>query len=276
MPLLSTNTTGLPTGFQGGGGQAYTRQAQGNELVSTNLNRLLAGGSDYMQEARQSGLEVASGRGLLNSSIAAGSAQREAIRAGAPIAAGDAEANRQAAGENIQYLNQYEMADRANAAQVKVAQIGAGAQVQSARIGAESAMRQLEAQLGFAGQQADLNRAQEIMMTNLHFDQGLQEMAAQHGFDLDAMAGSAFYDLQNMAAIDQLNVRDMGMSFVMGSYNNYTQMMSNAMMGDFDTAAFARLVQSANNYLEGSIAFGSNLFGNFPPFEFNFTGYGDG
>lgn len=276
MPLLTTRTTGLPAGVSGGDGQAYTRNVQSNELSANHLGALLSGQSDYRRSARLRGTEFAASRLLGNSSIAAGASERAAIESAAPFALQGADAYGRAASENLGFLNQYEIADRQNETSIEVANIGRSATLGAARINADSAMRQLEAQLSFAGQQADLDRAQQIMMSNLVFDQNLQTMAAQHGFDLDAMAAGAFYDLQQIAAVDSLNVRDAGMSFIMGAYNNYTQMMGDAMMGDFDTAAFARLVQSANNYLSNSIAFGHNLFGNFPAFDFQFTGYGDG
>lgn len=54
-------------------------------MVTGVQNKLLASDSPYMQAARQSGLEYASKRGLLNSSIAGGASQRAAIEASNPI-----------------------------------------------------------------------------------------------------------------------------------------------------------------------------------------------
>jgi hypothetical protein len=54
-------------------------------VVSTNLNDLLSSGSRYIENARQRGREEAASRGLLNSSIAAGAAERSGIEASMPI-----------------------------------------------------------------------------------------------------------------------------------------------------------------------------------------------
>ena len=71
--------------------EAYTP-----ETVSENLTGLLAAESPYMQVAKLGGLQTAHKRGLLNSSIAAGAAQKAAIEAGYPIAAADAAAANEA------------------------------------------------------------------------------------------------------------------------------------------------------------------------------------
>ena len=71
--------------------EAYTP-----ETVSENLTGLLAAESPYMQVAKLGGFQTAHKRGLLNSSIAAGAAQKAAIEAGYPIAAADAAAANEA------------------------------------------------------------------------------------------------------------------------------------------------------------------------------------
>lgn len=49
------------------------------------LDQLLSGGGSYMQNAQRRGLEAAGARGLLNSSIASGAAQRSAVESSMPI-----------------------------------------------------------------------------------------------------------------------------------------------------------------------------------------------
>ena len=75
------------------------------ETVSGQLNTLLAGDSTYIQSARNAGLATANSRGLLNSSLAAGTAERAAIDAAAPIATSDANIYA-AAGQSAQGANQ--------------------------------------------------------------------------------------------------------------------------------------------------------------------------
>lgn len=61
-----------------------------DDSVTTKLNGLLASDSPYIAQARQAGVRDAGKRGLLNSSIAAGSAENAAIAAAAPIASQEA------------------------------------------------------------------------------------------------------------------------------------------------------------------------------------------
>lgn len=61
-----------------------------DDSVSGKLNGLLASDSPYIKQARQAGTRDAAKRGLLNSSIAAGSAETAAIAAAAPIASQEA------------------------------------------------------------------------------------------------------------------------------------------------------------------------------------------
>jgi hypothetical protein len=67
------------------------------DSVSGNLTGLLSANSDYIKQARSQGEKAAGRRGLLNSSIAAGSGQSAAISAALPIASQDASI---AAGKN--------------------------------------------------------------------------------------------------------------------------------------------------------------------------------
>lgn len=70
--------------------EATTRQVDPNELASTRLSGLIAQNSPYLQQARAGAMIGANDRGLVNSSIAQGSAQMAAINAALPIANADA------------------------------------------------------------------------------------------------------------------------------------------------------------------------------------------
>jgi len=58
----------------------------GTQMVQSSLQELLSPNSEYIQNARQRGLELAATRGGVNSSIAAGAAERSALEAAAPLA----------------------------------------------------------------------------------------------------------------------------------------------------------------------------------------------
>ena len=117
----------LPTGFWASAGGAYTRNTQDNELVSNNLNDLISNGSRYLDQARSGAMASAAGRGLGNSSYAAGNAEGAAIRAALPIAQGDASAFGAAATQNQDALNQILAANNANATSRANASTAAGA-----------------------------------------------------------------------------------------------------------------------------------------------------
>lgn len=57
-----------------------------NQLVETSLQSFLDPNSQYIQNARQRGMEVAATRGGINSSIAAGASERAAMEAAVPLA----------------------------------------------------------------------------------------------------------------------------------------------------------------------------------------------
>ena len=71
-----------------GSGQAATGYKPTDSLAN-NMGQLLNSDSLYMQQARQQGLNTAASRGLINSSIASGAAQQQAIAAALPIAQQD-------------------------------------------------------------------------------------------------------------------------------------------------------------------------------------------
>ena len=63
-----------------------TNLPSGTAMVQQSLQDFLNPNSQYIQNARQQGMEVAATRGGINSSIAAGASQRSAIEAAAPLA----------------------------------------------------------------------------------------------------------------------------------------------------------------------------------------------
>lgn len=78
---------------------------EAKSTVAGQLTSLLDQNSAYVQQARQQATEQASGRGLLNSTIAANQGQRAAIQSALPIAQQDAQtwANAQGARQQAEY-----------------------------------------------------------------------------------------------------------------------------------------------------------------------------
>ena len=73
------------------GASPEMRDVTQNETVAGQLNTLLSKESPYIKSARNRGMEVANSRGLINSSLAAGTSERAAIDAALPIAQQDAQ-----------------------------------------------------------------------------------------------------------------------------------------------------------------------------------------
>lgn len=95
-----------PPGTPGSLGLDFMRQVTPDELVRNQLQGLLDSNSPYMTNARLRGQEFANSRGMLNSSLAAGTSQRSALEAALPIAQSDADVYRAANEGNFQSLNQ--------------------------------------------------------------------------------------------------------------------------------------------------------------------------
>lgn len=83
-------------GIQPASGLDYVDENK--STVSGQLTSLLDSESPYIQQARLAGKEQAASRGMLNSSMAAGASQREAIKGALPIATQDAQTFAQAQG----------------------------------------------------------------------------------------------------------------------------------------------------------------------------------
>lgn len=70
--------------------EAQTGEVGEQSTVESRLTGLLSQNSDYMRSARTTGTQMANRRGMLNTSMAAGASQAEAIKAALPIAQQDA------------------------------------------------------------------------------------------------------------------------------------------------------------------------------------------
>lgn len=170
----------LPAGFQGSQNRAYTRDVQGNELMGQRLGALIAGNSAYMRNAVNRGREQAASRGMLNSSMAAGSAQRAAIEAASPIAAQEAQAYIQGASENQRWLNERASEiDRRMAAEASAR--GAGAQAGAM---AATALQSQRERLAFEGEQRGLDRTQALFMADRQLENQLELGEAEYGWNL--------------------------------------------------------------------------------------------
>jgi len=104
-PQATTTSYSAPAKAATQSYEAVSQDVTNDQLVSDQLTNLLDSDSPYIKQARQQGLLASHSRGLLNSSMSAGAAQGEAIRAGLPIAQQDANTYYSAATNNANAQN---------------------------------------------------------------------------------------------------------------------------------------------------------------------------
>lgn len=92
---------------------AQTREVGANELVSNQVNNIIAEDSPLMQQAKTMAKQQANARGLLNSSMAAGAAQNAVIGAALPMAQQDAATFSNVATGNLNNQQQAELTNTA-------------------------------------------------------------------------------------------------------------------------------------------------------------------
>lgn len=114
---------------------AVTRTVQGNELSGNQLNDLIRGNSQYIQNARLAANEQSAERGMLMSSVAAGASQRAAIDAAQPLAMQQADAYGRTASENMNAQNADAQADQGQFRDMGARDIALRAQMEDASLG---------------------------------------------------------------------------------------------------------------------------------------------
>ena len=166
----------LPQGFWASAGGAYTQNPQENQTTAFHLNNLIAGDSDYIQQARRGAQAQAAARGMGNSSYAAGNAQGAAIRSAMPIAAADASMFANAALANQEALNQVLMSDRQNETSITNANTAAGASM----YGSDQSRRASEFNTRYSNDMA-LTRDQQEREWRSQFDPMMLELQNYYG-----------------------------------------------------------------------------------------------
>jgi len=136
--------------------------------TAESMKGLLETGSPYLTAARQRGKEYAASRGLLDSSIAAGAAERAAIESALPIAQQDA-----AYSQQLGTIAAQEAASGRLSAQEATQMLGLSAQEAAQRLGLSA--QEAEQVLGLSAQEA----AQALGLSDQEYKQKLGTIAAQ-------------------------------------------------------------------------------------------------
>lgn len=225
-------------GLQGTDGLGYTRTVGDNELATNRLNQITAQDSPYMQNAARRGLEVANRRGLLNSSIASGSSQRAALEAATPLAMQEAAAFQTAQQENLASMNANLQQTRSIAndmlgqqRQLSDNESGRSAAAANQRAQIDAQLRAQREQLAFQGEQSGLDRAHQIGMSDMQFQQDLGRL----GYTYDFQSREADRDVYRNLALQNNQ-------FSNQRYNNAYQSILDSNIGN-STAAFMLMLQ---------------------------------
>jgi hypothetical protein len=228
-------------GIQGTDNRAYTRNVTGNELVQNQMQGLMNRGGAYMQNAARRGMETANRRGLLNSSIASGAAERSSLEAAMPIAQADASTYGRAQTENLDALNRGLMQERDIMNQqtmegLRAAASGQNAQAQ-AMLARERMQMELQSQrenLAFQGEMQGLDRGQQQWLAQFGLGAdltrgqqgfGFQSALGQQGLqqDIGRMSAADYFDSQagQRDTLNQLTMAEHGMGLqAMGNFYN--------------------------------------------------------
>lgn len=181
----------LPAGIQGTANRAYTRDVQGSELAQNQINQITSQNSPLMRNAQMRGTRMANSRGMINSTMAGESAQNAVIESAMPLALQDARAYQEAAGQNLQYLNQRDIANMNDQTNREAAWSASAA----AQLQAESALQRQRENLAYEGEQAELQRRYGFQMAGLENQFGTERDWRQA--DIGAQSDYRQFGLEN-------------------------------------------------------------------------------
>ena len=167
---------------------------EAKSTVAGQLTSLLDQNSAYVNQARQQATEQASGRGLLNSTIAANQGQRAAIQSALPIAQQDAQtwANAQSAQQQAEYGQET----------IKTEAIVSGALVEQ-----KAAIQQKQTELNnaFQARMQGMDAQNKVWAADFQnqFNQGMQQLEQAHqqqmlSMELDSNAATALQEQSAM------------------------------------------------------------------------------
>jgi hypothetical protein len=203
------------------------RQLTEDEMASMRLNDITSQDSPLMRLAEQDGIDFANAAGLRNSSLAAGSMQREMVRQASPLAMQEAESY---ARQGLQ--NQ---------------------QLESARRDANAA-RETQTSLTNAGMANDMMNSdrQREMSYNL------QQLAGDQDYAKQELAANTAVDLANVEGQYNLLISDnsAAATMVQSAYGAIADVISNPeIYGDEASSKVNYLVQTLTDTLDGLLAF---------------------
>lgn len=213
----------LPQGIYGAANRAYVRDVQGSELAQNQVANITNQNSALMRNAAMQGNRRANARGNINSSMAAEAAQNAVIEAATPLALSDAQAYREAAGQNQQFLNQRDIADMQNQTQRE----GQWASTQGQILANEAALQRQRENLAYSGEQEELQRRYGFQTMGLENQFGTERDYRQNQFATDADWRG--YDIASRSANQRFNY-----DMISRQWDSQNQMRQMAYQGIFE------------------------------------------
>jgi len=234
-----------------------TSQVSNNATVQGRMEGLLSQGSQYMKAAESKANEISNKRGLLNSSMAVGAAQKANIESALPIASQDA--------------GTFDMRERTNqAAQNQAGQFNAGQDQQMTQTNMASENQAGQFNAGQEQQNSQFNSSQSNSMMQ---DQWSQEQNQAHQ---KTMADLGF--AQEQGLIDQktfANLRGQFLDSMTGlaseSQINISEIQANA---NIPAAEKTKLIANQIQMRDADMAAISELFSKMPMWQQNWTNPG--
>lgn len=213
----------LPAGIQGTANRAYTRDVQGSELAQNQINQITSQNSPLMRNAQMRGTRMANSRGMINSTMAGEAAQNAVIESAMPLALQDARAYQEAAGQNLQYLNQRDIANMNDQTNREAAWSASAA----AQLQAESALQRQRENLAYEGEQAELQRRYGFQMAGLENQFGTERDWRQA--DINEQS-----DWRSFNIGSQVEDRRFGYDMMARQWESQNQMRQMAYQGIFE------------------------------------------
>jgi hypothetical protein len=260
-----------------GAERAYVTDAGPQDLVENRVTNLLASDNPYVANARSRGLASAAKRGNLNSSIAAGSAERAAIESALPIATTDANTMSQTRMLNQTELNKNLMQERQIQNEMLLGATNAAAAAAGGAAGARQAaleadiQRQAQLQmqrerLAFEGEQGGLQRQFQDYMSRQGYGMDLGRMQAEFGYDIgragygaDLSDRSNYRQFLNQMSLDNNrfanNRYDAFIASDLGRLDGYDRFLQELIMQDpsIDPNSLNGVYQFINNLGRGGV-----------------------
>ena len=261
-PVITLNAgmqqpfSAIPAGYNDADPNSTAQTVNPNELVGNQLQGLIGGGLDgdsqYIKQAIAQSEAQSAGRGLLNSSMAAGAGENAAISAALPIANAQAQQYAQVGAANQQAATAITGANIAADASTESAGIGANASMYDANVNAATqkaaaAQQFQEYGMGLGYQYAQLGQQGQ------QFSDQLKQNATQ----FTQQQNTAIGEFQNSQSFAQYQI---GMQQQMNTQNNYAQEFASIMANPNMTAdERAAALANSKDFFTQETQFNANI-----------------